>query len=266
MTSAAQQHQQQQQQHPHHHLHHHHQQPQQPQQHHYNQPYSTMPGQQQQPLVSSAENSTLPPLQPPTAGYSHLPSIYTSQQHAASSHTTHPPSSNASSAQNAHAFSHMPNPATSASMPPPSSYGPIPSGYATSQSAGHPSSGNSNMPSNRLPDLRPAPQNSFNAGFPNFGGPNPMAQGQYMPGQEQEPPTHVVGSQGRRGILPSAPGRAAPPTGVAATSKSMIPAKDADGKFPCPHCNKTYLHAKHLKRHLLRREYCSTDFMDTWLT
>ncbi|EGD98513.1 hypothetical protein TESG_05885, partial [Trichophyton tonsurans CBS 112818] len=31
-----------------------------------------------------------------------------------------------------------------------------------------------------------------------------------------------------------------------------IPAKDADGKFPCPHCNKTYLHAKHLKRHLLR--------------
>lgn len=32
----------------------------------------------------------------------------------------------------------------------------------------------------------------------------------------------------------------------------MIPQKDADGKYPCPHCNKTYLHAKHLKRHLLR--------------
>ena len=32
----------------------------------------------------------------------------------------------------------------------------------------------------------------------------------------------------------------------------MIPQKDDDGKFPCPHCNKTYLHAKHLKRHLLR--------------
>ncbi|PWI64458.1 hypothetical protein PCL_10436 [Purpureocillium lilacinum] len=27
---------------------------------------------------------------------------------------------------------------------------------------------------------------------------------------------------------------------------------DSDGKFPCPHCTKTYLHAKHLKRHLLR--------------
>ncbi|KAI7520336.1 hypothetical protein KC317_g22415, partial [Hortaea werneckii] len=32
----------------------------------------------------------------------------------------------------------------------------------------------------------------------------------------------------------------------------MIPQKDADGKYPCPHCNKTYLHAKHLRRHLLR--------------
>lgn len=68
---------------------------------------------------------------------------------------------------------------------------------------------------------------------------------------KQEPePTHVVGQQGRRGILPSAPGRAAPQSG-----KTPIPQKDADGKFPCPHCNKTYLHAKHLKRHMLRRMY-----------
>ncbi|EJT69054.1 hypothetical protein GGTG_13451 [Gaeumannomyces tritici R3-111a-1] len=35
-------------------------------------------------------------------------------------------------------------------------------------------------------------------------------------------------------------------------AKNHIPQKDADGKFPCPHCSKTYLHAKHLKRHLLR--------------
>ena len=74
--------------------------------------------------------------------------------------------------------------------------------------------------------------------------------------QNEEAPTHVVGSQGRRGILPSAPGRPNAPTqGNSASTKSMIPQKDADGKFPCPHCNKTYLHAKHLKRHLLRREY-----------
>lgn len=71
---------------------------------------------------------------------------------------------------------------------------------------------------------------------------------------KEQPRTQVVGSQGRRGILPSVPGRATPvPNGVNGAAKSTtIPAKDADGKFPCPHCNKTYLHAKHLKRHLLR--------------
>lgn len=69
---------------------------------------------------------------------------------------------------------------------------------------------------------------------------------------EIEPPTHVVGSQGRRGILPSAPGR--PPASSNTGKNSLMPAKDADGKFPCPHCTKTYLHAKHLKRHLLRRK------------
>ena len=68
--------------------------------------------------------------------------------------------------------------------------------------------------------------------------------------------THVVGSQGRRGILPSAPGR--PPVaqnGLNGSPKGgQIPQKDADGKFPCPNCTKTYLHAKHLKRHMLRRK------------
>jgi hypothetical protein len=79
--------------------------------------------------------------------------------------------------------------------------------------------------------------------------------GQHLPGQEQEAPTHVVGSQGRRGILPSAPGRpTVSATGTGSTKNAVIPAKDADGKFPCPHCTKTYLHAKHLKRHLLRRK------------
>jgi hypothetical protein len=65
----------------------------------------------------------------------------------------------------------------------------------------------------------------------------------------------VVGSQGRRGILPSLPGR---PTisgdGTAARAALNPVNKTADGKFPCSYCNKTYLHLKHLKRHLLRRE------------
>lgn len=83
--------------------------------------------------------------------------------------------------------------------------------------------------------------------------------------------THVVGQQGRRGILPSAPGRPAvtpnttPSTTTTTTTtnnnnsnaannkNAAVPVKDADGKFPCPNCNKTYLHAKHLKRHMLRR-------------
>jgi hypothetical protein len=59
--------------------------------------------------------------------------------------------------------------------------------------------------------------------------------------------THVVGQQGRRGVLPSAPGRPPP----AAASK-FVPIKDDGGKWPCPNCTKSYLHAKHLKRHMLR--------------
>ena len=68
----------------------------------------------------------------------------------------------------------------------------------------------------------------------------------------QEPePVHVVGQQGRRGILPTHPGRPAPAAGKAPTTAT----KNADGKYECMHCNKTYLHLKHLKRHLLRRKY-----------
>ncbi|OAQ58227.1 hypothetical protein VFPPC_11788 [Pochonia chlamydosporia 170] len=62
--------------------------------------------------------------------------------------------------------------------------------------------------------------------------------------------TRVVGSQGRRGILPSSPGRPAVP--AAGATGLVVPIKDADGKYPCPHCSKSYLHRKHLKRHLLR--------------
>ena len=109
---------------------------------------------------------------------------------------------------------------------------------------------------NRLPQaLRPMPPNMNMApsSLSPYGHNNMLSQPSMM--QEIEPPTHVVGSQGRRGILPSAPGRpAVTATGTGSTKNAMIPAKDADGKFPCPHCTKTYLHAKHLKRHLLRRK------------
>lgn len=72
----------------------------------------------------------------------------------------------------------------------------------------------------------------------------------------KEVPTHAVGWQGRRGILPSAPGHPSViATDQARGNNALIPAKDADGRFPCPHCDETYLHAKHLKRHFLRRKF-----------
>ncbi|KAK3324250.1 fungal-specific transcription factor domain-containing protein [Cercophora scortea] len=113
-----------------------------------------------------------------------------------------------------------------------------------------PSSGGGRVP----PVLRPMPAGGVNT-MSQPGMNSPYAQSPLMAQQSMLPegdqPTHVVGSQGRRGILPSAPGKpAAPAAGTAA--KNQIPQKDADGKFPCPHCTKTYLHAKHLKRHLLR--------------
>lgn len=102
------------------------------------------------------------------------------------------------------------------------------------------------------PVLRPMPQPGV---MPQPGAPYGMPHNGVLP--EGEAPTHVVGSQGRRGILPSAPGRPAAP--AAGSKNTVIPVKDADGKFPCPHCTKTYLHAKHLKRHLLRRKYPMLD-------
>lgn len=112
-------------------------------------------------------------------------------------------------------------------------------------------------PGGRVPPvLRPMPA----AGqMPQPGMNSPYGQSPLMPQPsmlppEGEQPTHVVGSQGRRGVLPSAPGRPPAPAAGTGATKTQIPQKDADGKFPCPHCTKTYLHAKHLKRHLLRRK------------
>ncbi|ROW09637.1 hypothetical protein VMCG_02677 [Cytospora schulzeri] len=109
-------------------------------------------------------------------------------------------------------------------------------------------------PGGRVPPvLRPMPAGGV---MPQSGLASPYAQSPMMAQpsilQENDQPTHVVGSQGRRGILPSAPGRPAAPAPGTAAAKAQVPQKDADGKFPCPHCTKTYLHAKHLKRHMLR--------------
>ncbi|KAF8460425.1 fungal-specific transcription factor domain-containing protein [Kalaharituber pfeilii] len=65
------------------------------------------------------------------------------------------------------------------------------------------------------------------------------------------------GGAGRRIILASGSsgaGTLSMPNGVTATGSAgqNQATKDASGKFPCVHCHKTYLHLKHLKRHLLR--------------
>ena len=109
----------------------------------------------------------------------------------------------------------------------------------------------------RLPrDLRPMP--------PRGNGKPSLSLGTHMNQlnvAEEPQPTHVVGSQGRRGILPSAAGRPAAVAGANTSGQKAAPTppKDAEGKYPCPHCTKNYLHAKHLKRHLLRREYPMRD-------
>lgn len=110
----------------------------------------------------------------------------------------------------------------------------------------------SNSTNGRLPNLLPMP--------PRENGRPSLTLGTHvgpLDAAEEPQPTHVVGSQGRRGILPSAAGRpvAIPGANPNGHKAAPTPPKDADGKYPCPHCTKTYLHAKHLKRHLLRREY-----------
>ncbi len=104
----------------------------------------------------------------------------------------------------------------------------------------------------RLPDLLPMPPRG--SAKPSLSLGNHINQ---LNTAEEPQPTHVVGSQGRRGILPSAAGRPAAIPGPSTNGQKPAPTppKDAEGKYPCPHCNKNYLHAKHLKRHLLRREY-----------
>ncbi|KAI5868657.1 fungal-specific transcription factor domain-containing protein [Durotheca rogersii] len=144
----------------------------------------------------------------------------------------------------------------------PNQYQPTQQGYPTSPSmmpqtsvaASHPQPIAPAPAVARPPVLRPMPAGGVmpQTGLPSPYGGSPMMPHQQSLLQDNEQPTHVVGSQGRRGILPSAPGRPAAPTGSGASKNTVIPQKDADGKFPCPHCTKTYLHAKHLKRHLLR--------------
>jgi hypothetical protein len=213
---------------------------------------------------TSAPPHTLPPLQPsnpvmqqgPYGSYPHTPRTPATPNTPSSTGTMAsyppPPPQNAGRA-NAYpimgnnTYQQQPYPGASSSVMPQST---------TAASHPQPIAPAPATAGNRAPPvLRPMPA----GGVMSQPGMNPpYSQSPLMPQMtDGDPPTHVVGSQGRRGILPSAPGRPAAPAAGSAQAKNQIPQKDADGKFPCPHCTKTYLHAKHLKRHLLRRKSCA---------
>jgi len=181
-------------------------------QHSYNGPQSQLP--------------TLPPLQ---SGTSFAPSLY-------SGHNSNPQTPVTSASNGG---STMPQPAPLRPIQPSPSYMPtMSSAYSQapllSTSAAH---------SNTHHQL--APSQGMSMSHPSLY-PHPPV----LPNQEPEP-LHVVGQQGRRGVLPTHPGRPAPAAGKTPTNAT----KNAEGKYECPHCNKTYLHLKHLKRHLLRRTF-----------
>ncbi|KAK4243258.1 hypothetical protein C7999DRAFT_18373 [Corynascus novoguineensis] len=58
-------------------------------------------------------------------------------------------------------------------------------------------------------------------------------------------------SESQRRILPLSTAIPTAPAAGSAQIKKEITQKNADGKFPCPDCTKSYMHAKHLKRHIL---------------
>ncbi len=75
-----------------------------------------------------------------------------------------------------------------------------------------------------------------------------------------DPPPRVLGLQGSGGILPCSPDSAAAPAAGTSQTKDQMAQMDADGKFPCPRCDKTFQRAKYLKRHFLRREFLFSFF------
>lgn len=223
--------------------------------------------QQRPQQTSAAPPQTLPPLQPghpvmhhpAYSGYPHSPrtSAAPNPQSSTSTMTSYPPPPQQNAARGANypimsnnPYPPQPYPGASSAMLP-----------QTTTAASHPqpiAPAPSPAGGRAPPVLRPMPAGGV---ISQPGMNSPYGQSPLMPQTsmipEGEQPTHVVGSQGRRGILPSAPGRPAAPAAGTAQAKNQIPQKDADGKFPCPHCTKTYLHAKHLKRHLLRRKLLS---------
>ncbi|OAL03465.1 hypothetical protein IQ06DRAFT_107781 [Phaeosphaeriaceae sp. SRC1lsM3a] len=175
----------------------------------------------------NGNQNQLPTLPPLHSGASFAPLSY---GHNSNPQTPHTP---VTSAPNGSAS--MPHPPLRPLQPSPSSYMPMSSAY--SQAPQLSTAGASHSNAHQL-----APSQGLGLSHASLY-PHPPV----LANQEPEP-LHVVGQQGRRGVLPTHPGRPAPAAGKTPTNAT----KNAEGKYECPHCNKTYLHLKHLKRHLLR--------------
>ncbi|KAI3532058.1 C2H2 transcription factor [Colletotrichum abscissum] len=136
---------------------------------------------------------------------------------------------------------------------PPPAYGTRSGLLQTTMASSHPQPIASAPASRRiLSVLCPMPAGGI---MPQLGMTSPSGHGSVMPSgvNEADQPRCDVGPQARRGILPSTPSRpAAIPTGTGNAESKVMPVQDADGKFPCPHCTKTFSQDKGRKRHLLR--------------
>lgn len=185
------------------------------------------PGLGQYNYASQNQLPTLPPLHS-GASYASMYGNNSNPQTPQGSHTPVTSAPNGSST--------MPHPPLRPIQPSPSSYLPMTSAYSQAPL----------LPTAAAPHSNPH-QLSQGMGLNH---PSLYPHPPVLANQEPEP-VHVVGQQGRRGVLPTHPGRPAPAAGKAPTTAT----KNAEGKYECPHCNKTYLHLKHLKRHLLRRTY-----------
>lgn len=205
---------------------------------------------------TSVESNTLPPISGMPMPYQ---TVYPQGQSLPQTPLTpQTPLSSASSAPaSASTYPQIPHSAPPRTLQPHPSQQPPVSSYSTQSILTPPSTISIAAPhhfahgpiGSRPAELLPRPSDGISLSqFPQQLASQPNA----LPKQVEPEPTHVVGQQGRRGILPSAPGRPPPASG-----KPLVPQKDADGKFPCPNCTKTYLHAKHLKRHMLRRQLFS---------
>lgn len=221
---------------------------------HYRQPGLPTPGQNQYQSLgghsyNASQNSlpTLPPLH--GSNGTPFPSMYGHHSNPQTPITPHTPASSAPNSNTIPPIAPQ-HPPLRPIQPSPSSYHHLPLTSSYSQAPLLPTAAAHSNTHQLAPALPSGLQDVRTGGIGLSSHSQLYPHPPILPNQEPEP-VHVVGQQGRRGVLPTHPGRPTPTAGKAPPN----PTKNSEGKYECPHCNKTYLHLKHLKRHLLRRKH-----------